>query len=249
MTQPTLDELARSINLRDVGGAPVGDGREVRRGVMFRSAALSELTPAERAVLAGLGLRSIVDLRYNSERAEHPTPWEDFGCSNYWAHDYEPAGGGLSDLFAEGALTRDGAREMMLRAYQHIPFSHTEGLQRLFRALAGGEGPVLFHCTSGKDRTGVSAALVLSAIGVPREAIVADYVASLNFDILASAAFRDCPADRLEALEPLYSVHPDYLDAMFGAIEREEGSVEAFLDRAVGLQPSEKAALRQNLVA
>jgi protein-tyrosine phosphatase len=249
MTELALEQLARTINLRDLGGTPAAGGREVRRGALYRSAALGELTPPERAALAALRLGSIIDLRYNSERAEQPTPWEDLGCRTYWAHDHEPGAGGLSDMFADGSFTHDAARDMMIRAYRDLPFRQVEALQRLFRSLGAGDGPVLFHCTSGKDRTGISAALVLSTLGSSRDAIEADYIATLKFDILASAAFRDCPPERLDALKPIYTVHRDYLEAMFEAIEGRHGSVEGFLVEAVGLKPAELAALRETLLA
>jgi protein-tyrosine phosphatase len=250
MIDSQLERLGRSINLRDLGGIAAADGREVRRGAVFRSAALTELTPDERAALSKLGLRAIIDLRTHGERAEQPTPWEDLGCLSYWALDDAPTdGGGLSDFFAGEAMSYEAARAMMVRVYQTLPYRHVEALQRLFRALAGGEAPLLFHCTSGKDRTGMSAALLLSALGAGREVIAADYLASLNFDVLASAAFRSCPPERLEALRPLYLVHRDYLNAMFGAIEGCDGSVEAYLRRTLALTPSELASLRDNLLA
>jgi protein-tyrosine phosphatase len=250
MSDVTLEGLARSINLRDLGGIAAADGRTVRRGALFRSAALAELSPAERAALAGLGVRAIIDLRYNSERAKHPTPWKELGCSAYWAHDYEPSGGGdLSALLADGRLTSEGAREMMVGAYRELPFQHLETLRRLFGAVAAGEGPLLFHCTSGKDRTGMSAALILSAVGAPREAIVADYLASLNFDVLASPAFRGLMPERRAVLEPIYRVERGYLDAMFEAIEAREGSVDGFLRGTLGLAPAELTALGETLLA
>jgi hypothetical protein len=84
MAETTFEDLARSINLRDLGGIAGAGGRLVRRGVLFRSAALGELSPGERAALAALGLRKIIDLRYNRERVAHPTPFAELGCQDYW---------------------------------------------------------------------------------------------------------------------------------------------------------------------
>lgn len=250
MAETTLEDLARSINLRDLGGIAGADGRLVRRGVLFRSAALGELSPGERAALAALGLRAIIDLRYNRERAAHPTPFAELGCQHYWALDFDPAGGGdLSDLLADARLTRQVAHAMMVRVYQELPYRHAEALQQLFRTAAGGQGPLLFHCTSGKDRTGMSAALLLSALGASREAVEADYLASLNFDVLGSPAFRSAPPERREALEPIFLVNRDYLAAMFEAIEARDGSLEGFLRRTLALQTAELQALRATLLA
>jgi protein-tyrosine phosphatase len=250
MTEVTLDHLARSINLRELGGVPAQGGRAVRRGALYRSAALGELTPGEQAALAGLGVRAIIDLRYNSERAAQPTPWAALGCGDYWALDHEPArSGDLSHLLANSTMTREDAHELMVGVYRDLPFRHVEALQRLFRTAAAGEGPMLFHCTSGKDRTGMSAALLLSALGAPREAILADFMASLHFDILASPAFRALAPERQAALAPIYRVHADYLHAMFRAIEAREGSVDAFLSGALGLGDAELTQLRETLLS
>jgi protein-tyrosine phosphatase len=250
MSEATLDDLARSINLRELGGIAGEGGRPVRPGALYRSAALGELTAGERASLAALGVRAIVDLRYNSERAAHPTPWEDLGCASYWALDYEPQrSGDLSSLLDDSALTRETANALMVGVYRDLPFRHVEALQQLFRTAAGGGGPILFHCTSGKDRTGMSAALLLSALGAGREAILEDYLASLNFDILASPAFRALAPERQAALAPIYGVHADYLAAMFEAIEAREGSVDAFLGGPIGLHDSEIDGLRERLLA
>jgi protein-tyrosine phosphatase len=251
MSTAILAGLARSVNLRELGGVAAADGRTVRPGLLYRSASLDELAPQELAAVASLGVRSIIDLRYNSERAARPTPWRDLGCRDYWANDYEPSGqgGDLSDLLNNRAITREMARGIMLNAYAALAYNQVSALRRLFRLAAAGDGPVLFHCTSGKDRTGISAALLLSALGVPREAIVADYLKSLDFDVLASAAFRDLDPERKVVFEPLYRVHADYIDAMFAAVEAREGSVEAFLTRTLELSQDELERLRRTLLA
>ena len=201
------EQLARLFNFRDLGGVRSGDGREVRRGTLYRSASLSELAPEHIAAVRELSIRSVIDLRYNSEREIHPTPWQEMGCSAYWCRDYEPAGGrgGLNDLLASESLTTAAARDLMLRVYPELAYGNVDSLKRLFRTLQTEEGPFLVHCTSGKDRTGIAAALVLSALDVPRDAILADYLATRRFDILASPAFRrdePFPPERIEIIRP-----------------------------------------------
>ncbi len=248
MTEATFARLARSINLRDIGGHPAANQRRVKRGLLYRSAALGKLTTDQAASVAELRLRAIVDLRHNAERAANPTPWEDLGRPNYWAVDHDVSRrGGLDDLLADTALTAEAARQLMVGVYQEMPYQQIEGLRLLFLTAARGEGPVLFHCTSGKDRTGVAAALILSVLGVPGEEIITDYLATLNFDILASPAYRHSPPDRLEALRPIYTVRPEYLDAMFDAIEARDGSVENFLCGTVKIPPVELGNLRDFL--
>jgi protein-tyrosine phosphatase len=243
------EDLARSINLRDLGGLQV-EGGAVKSGALFRSAALDTLTPRELEALRALNLHAIIDLRHNMERDTAPTPWQAFGCRTYWAHEYPASrGGDLSDLLKNTSLTRETSLALMMQVYETLPFGNVDALQAVFRTAAAGEGPILFHCTAGKDRTGMTAALLLSALGASRDTIYDDYLASLNFDILTRPIFRDIPADRLDMLGPIVFVQREFLDAMFDAIEARNGSVEGFLTETVGLAPSELEAARSKLVA
>ena len=248
-----IEQLARLFNFRDLGGVRSGDGREVRRGTLYRSASLSELAPAHIAAVRGLSIRSVIDLRYNSEREIHPTPWQEMGCSAYWCRDYEPTGGrgGLNDLLTSEGLTTAAARELMLRVYPELAYGNVDSFKRLFRAIQTEEGPFLVHCTSGKDRTGIAAALVLSALDVPRDTILADYLATRRFDILASPAFRldePFPSERIEIIRPIFSVDSEYLDSMFEGIVARDGSLEGFFRKTLDLGASDLEALRERLL-
>ncbi len=176
------------------------------------------------------------------------------GCSAYWCRDYEPAGGrrGLNDLLTSESLTSAAARDLMLRVYIELTYGNVDALKHLFRTLQTDEGPFLVHCTSGKDRTGIAAALVLSALDVPRDAILADYLASRRFDILASAAFRrdePFPPERMESIRPIFSVDSAYLDRMFDGIIARDGSLEGFFRKTLDLHASDLDALRERLLA
>lgn len=246
-------ELARAVNFRDLGGHRNKDGREVRPGMLYRSAALWDLSPAQRRDLRALGVKSIIDFRFNTEREIHPTPWQEIGCTTYWCRDYQPpnSGGGLDSILDDPKMTEAAAHELMINAYRHLPYHVTEGFRTLFETVATGEGAFLFHCTSGKDRTGIAAALLLSILGVPEEDILKDYLASLEFDILMSPAFRrDRPilADRLQALKPIYSVHRDYLAATFQTLAEKDGSVEGFLEKKIGVAPKTLDTIRDRLL-
>jgi protein-tyrosine phosphatase len=249
-----MDQLARHFNFRDFGGLKSVDGREVRRRTLYRSASLSELAPEHIAAIRNLNIRYVIDLRYNSEREAHPTPWQEMGCGAYWCRHYEPAGGrgGLSDLLASESLTGSSARDLMLRVYPELAYSNVESLKRLFRTILANEGPFLVHCTSGKDRTGIAAALVLSALEVPREAIRSDYLATSRFDILASAAYRrdqPFPPERMEIIRPIFSVESAYLDSMFDGIIARDGSLEDFFRKTLELGDSDLDAFRERLLA
>lgn len=246
-----LDDLARLANLRDLGGHRTASGAVVRKGRIYRSATLSGLDDAALAALRALGIRTIVDLRRNAEREAHPTPWQAIGCTDYWCHDYHEIGADLGSRRRDPALTADDSRRAMIELYRDLPYAQATSYARLFGALARDEVPVLFHCAVGKDRTGVAAALILSALGVPRPAIAEDYAATARFDLLGSPHLRDrraLPADRAAALAPLFGVEAAYLDAMFDAVTARNGSIEGYMRAVLGMSGGEIASLGDKLL-
>lgn len=155
-------------NLRDVGGYPAAGGRLTAPGVLYRADALHELTDTGREALAGLGLRRIIDLRSQPEVAGAP--------SSLGGLEIETRN--FSVLRAAAPSAQPGQRHTLDRLYQLMIDRRGRYLAGALRALVAADGPVLVHCTAGKDRTGVFVALTLDAVGVEREAIVADYAAS-----------------------------------------------------------------------
>jgi protein-tyrosine phosphatase len=245
------DELIRTTNLRDLGGFGTGDGGTVRRGRVFRSAALSDLAGSALEAVRGLGIRTIVDLRRNGERNALLTPWQALGCADYWARDYDYSDADHRERMRGRDLTAEDSRAQMIALYAELPYDQSEAYARVFRAIAAGEGPVLFHCAVGKDRTGVAAALILSAVGVARDAILADYIATERFDLLNSPHARLWPPRseaRAAAFAPLLGVDPAYLDAMFDALEARGGTIEAYARDVLGLDQATQGAVRRNLV-
>jgi protein-tyrosine phosphatase len=247
-----LDELIHAVNLRDLGGVRTADGKTVRRGLVYRSAALTDLDGGRLEAVRALGIRTIIDLRRTAERAAFPTPWEAIGCTDYWCRDYEHTMADHGDSRMRSPdFTAEESRARMVRLYADLPYDHAESYARLFRAIADGEGPVLFHCAVGKDRTGVAAALILMAAGAPRAAILEDYVATGRFDLKGSPHVRGAPPmseQRAAAFAPLLGVDGAYLDAMYDALETRSGTIDAYLRDTLGLGDAERAALRAQLI-
>jgi protein-tyrosine phosphatase len=163
-------DLAGAFNCRDLGGLPTRDGHHTRRGVLYRSDALSHLDHADVDRLVGLGINTVVDLRSPAEverfgrgpLADRSIGWFHVPLSNFGAADYTPP--------AELARGDLGAH------YTETLAPRTPELARVIRYLAApGYLPALFHCTAGKDRTGIVAALVLSLVGVEPDVVVHDY--------------------------------------------------------------------------
>lgn len=262
MPVPHVLDLPGSCNLRDFGGYATCDGRRVRVGRLLRSGALSRLTPAAVAALRELGVRAVCDLRRTEERRLHPNPSLGEKCRAFeWESSTE-----ISPLhqrgFAESA-TLEVARAAMVEMYTQLPFRLQPRLAGAFAAiLHAGEGATLVHCAAGKDRTGVAVALVLSALDVPREDIVADYLYT-NDAVDLEALFRSLRTDEgaraasdasaIGTLSPVarravLDAHPDYLAATFASIERRHGSIERYLAQELQLGPAVLRDLRQRLL-
>jgi protein tyrosine/serine phosphatase len=209
-----LVPLTGAFNFRDLGGYPAGDGEVIRRGRLFRSDGLHRLTHADMDILRAIGLATIIDLRTPGE-VEH-TGRGLLGGEAIRYHHLAVVQQGGGEAVGAPAPAGDDLAE------RYLWYLDT-GRQALVEALAlvadPANHPLVFHCTAGKDRTGVLAALVLDILGVEREVIVADYVIT---------------ADRLELIvdrirtDPTYSVGMSKVPASRFTVEA--GTMERFLD-------------------
>lgn len=245
-------------NFRDFGGCRTADGRRVRRAQLFRSEALSELNARDHVQLAALGIRLVCDLRSAPERLHRPTRWPaaspDILLMEIDA-DLRTGDAGLLDILRADP-TAHGAGRMMMQVYQMIPVALHGQLHGLFGRLANGDGaPLLMHCTAGKDRTGVLAAIILLALGVAREDVVADYLLTeqLRDQLRFEAKVADVMAHMLgaapqaEAVTALAAVKVCYLDAAFQRIEEQHGSLERYL-AAAGIDTAMLDMVRAHLL-
>jgi len=236
-------------NLRDMGGYAAADGRTVRWRTLYRSGSLGRIAGTGPAVLAGLGLGAIVDLRSNSERAKDSHAAFTAAARSYWARDYDYSGADLQRRFADPAsATAEGGRAMMIDAFRALPGEQAASYAMLFARLLDCDGPLLFKCSAGKDRTGLAAALVLTALDVPHETVLEDFLLSRvapGMESLAAAMEGIIPAAQLAHM---ISVEPAYLDSAWAAIRAEHGSVERYL-AALGVGPAETDRLRDRLLA
>ena len=162
-------------NVRDAGGLPLRDGGRTRFGELFRSANLRHVTDVDVAHLVDVvGLRLVIDLRTAREiDRDGPTLVAGAGVDTV----------ALSFLPEDGeALPETGDdSDPLLRSYLGYLVDRTENVVQAVRLLGGPDvGPTLVHCAAGKDRTGVLLALVLDAVGVEREAVIADYALSAH---------------------------------------------------------------------
>jgi len=255
--------LLRTLpNLRDAGGWPTADGRRVRTGVLFRSTALDRLDDTDAAQLGALGIRCVVDFRTRAERESRPdrvlegvrTLLEDVLADSAVAVPAQMEAFFRSPATALQFLERGDGHEAMRSAYREfitLP-SARRGLSSFYRLLLDEqELPVLYHCTTGKDRTGWATAALLTLLGVEREHVYQEYLLT-NEQLLPSMEplfrrFEEHGAPR-ELLTPVLGVDRSYLDESYAALEASFGSIEAYFADGLCLGDPEQSRLRDLLL-
>ena len=232
----TVLDVPGVANFRDVGGIAVGNSR-VRDGVLFRSGQLAGLTDAGSEFLHS-SVHHIVDLRDDMEVSSEPSAIRDIPTTRLPLFV-----GSVASFFTETA----GLTEM----YRHLVDQAGPKLVDAMRII-GSSPSTLVHCTVGKDRTGVTVALALSAVGADRDAVIDDYAltASLlpeerNQQVLAYMRSRNL--DTPNAIELATASPAPVMRALLAAIDAEFGSAIGYL-RAQGLSDAELEALGETLV-
>ncbi|MFC8088911.1 tyrosine-protein phosphatase [Streptomyces sp. NPDC057301] len=257
----TEPELAGVRNFRDVGGLPTVDGRRVRHGVLFRSGHLAHATEDDAAFLDTLGLHTIFDFRNAADQKLEGADVELRGVRNVNLPLSDPADGaefwkmvrdGNLDQLREILADGKGA-DRMIASYRMIIKERTAEHSRVLHSLAQDSVPALMHCAAGKDRAGLSIAVTLLALGVEREAIVADYLESnakhRRYKVRRSGSDASAYSPEvMELLSPLFDARAEYLTAAFETIDEVWGGVDTYLEQGLGLTPETRERLRERLL-
>ena len=259
--------LTGMCNTRDLGGYRAGNGKRIKPRRLIRSGALADGTPEDwEVLLSEYHLKTVVDFRTGEERRQKPDPALD-GVTYVENPILEEEAMGITREQSDGSsvvkkvigtIRENGSTplEYMKNMYISLitePFSKAR-YRRFFEILSDCEdGAVLWHCTAGKDRAGVGTLLLLSALSVPREQILADYMKVNEFarkevDKLMKlltegeeeAAVRQ---EQAEAVRLLFTVDEAYALSVFEAMEKECGSVDAFLEKELGLTAEKRKRL------
>ena len=226
-------------NFRDLGGYAGDGGRPLRWRRLFRSDHFGAMTDADRAQLATLGIARAFDFRGVAERAATPYHWP--GVVQHPLSIEPTVVQRMQEMTAAGRqLTVPIVTDLMADLYRALVRDQSHRFAELFDHLLTADAPVVFHCTAGKDRTGVAAALVLLALGVPRPVVQQDY-------LLTNLHYRHPPLPQsdtpIEALQVLWRVQDAFLDAALHTIDSQSGGLGAYLQR-LGLGPAALADLR-----
>lgn len=254
--------LAGAANVRDLGGLPVTGGT-VATATVLRGDALSTLTDGDLAQLTALGVGDVVDLRSEAEVAAHGADRIPAGARHHLIPLLDDTTAALSaalstalstgDTPALTALLGEGRAEAIAlagpRRQLGSPVARA-GYARLLTLIARAPGALLFHCTAGKDRTGVAAALLLGLLGADEDTIVADYLASntanraRNAGVYARLSARGVDPD---LVRPLTEQHPQEILGAVATVA-DHGGWQAYARGALGLGDQVLTALRARLI-
>src|SRR5208282_3110784 len=255
--------LEGAVNVRDVGGYRSAYGREVIRGRLFRGDSLSQLTSPDLERLDQLGLRAVIDFRTPGEillsgpdrlpdgveLVQLPVSGGDLGSiyELIASGDHDQQRRCLGDGRAASFMVEIN-RAFVTDARQREAFGAALRLM-----CAPGRLPLLYPCTSGKDRSGWMTAIVLTALGVPRELVLRDYLLSndfhrtgyqkLRFDLVKTGIVADP-----ELLRPIMEQSATYLGAAFEEADRRYSSFDRFLARGLEVTSALLAELRRALL-
>jgi protein-tyrosine phosphatase len=224
------------VNFRDLGGYRTGDGRRIRWRRLFRADGLNRLSQADQEVLTGLGVATVIDLRTVDEataRGRFPVDLVPVRYLDLPLTDVLPSTEELPSW-----------REASYVASRYLSMVSDGGpvLARAIEALAGdGSLPAVFHCSAGKDRTGVLAAIVLAFLGVPDETIVEDYVLSAaameHLLERLTAEYPDSVEEVLRYAPSILHVMPETMEEFLATVQSEHGGYTA-LERSLGVAES-----------
>ena len=247
-------------NFRDLGGYAAANGKRVKWGRIFRSGVLANLTDADYDYLADLGIEVICDFRSSEERTNETTNWRGGSAPKIISWGYSNSRGESERLF-QGDLTAEKMRGVMIELYTKIAYEHADKYATMFRHLADGRTPLLFHCSAGKDRAGTGAALLLTALGVDRKTVIQDYAMSddvVDYEEAFSeelrkareqgglmAALAELPS---EVRAPLFRSDPAYIKSMFAELEANHGSVDGFIKTEMDIDEETLDRMRTRLL-
>jgi protein tyrosine/serine phosphatase len=246
-------------NFRDFGGYATACGRGLKSGRLYRSGHHARASEADVARLKALGIGVVVDLRRPNERERDPSPHrERLGAEVIVSDAEQEHTVEWLEFLKDSDLSIAAFRRYMLDYYRAAPTDprYADLYARYFRALAAAEGPVLVHCAAGKDRTGVICALTQHLAGVHADDIMADYLLTndpariaARTEVVGELIFEATgrrPTDA--AVAYAIGVDAEFLDESFAAMRDRFGSVDGYLEGALGLDGAMRTRLHDRLL-
>jgi len=239
-------------NFRDMGGYMTVDGGEVAWGALFRSAQLSAMTSGDKSRFEALGVDLVCDFRRDDERVREPTPVNNDSTEMVVLAITPGSSEVVWRELADGRATADEMVRLMESINRDLVLNQADVYRQLFSLMLQGPRRLLVHCAAGKDRTGIAAALILSALGVDRQTVMEDYLLTNEYFPIESELDRmmariqkeRSQGPGREILRPVMEARESYLGTALNAIDEQFGSLSAYLRERLGLGVAELEQLR-----
>ncbi|WP_294307087.1 tyrosine-protein phosphatase [uncultured Chryseobacterium sp.] len=241
----TLPEMnvERVYNFRTIGNIKNTEGRTLKKGKLYRSGHLYRLKSRYFETLENLGIKDVIDLRNSKEIAQKPDHIPD-GMAYKNESAFEDEGDQLGQarkLVLKGKINSSDAEKKMLDFYRNYVTEHPEVIRKIITGILESDTPVLYHCTAGKDRTGIITALILTILKFDKQTIYNDYLLSNNYREklvnkrlnLARNLHFIYPKLDIGVLEKLSWVETAYLDAAFNEIDKKYGSINRYIQEVL----------------
>ena len=247
-------------NVRDLGGMAAFEGRRVRPGMLYRADQLFSATESDKVQLDRMNIGVVVDFRSILEREEKPDPAIE-GARNVHLPIIEDVRAGITrasgddenlvQMMMSGDIDNavvDRHMQGMYREFVTEPFAQAQYARFVDEVVGAAEAgkAALWHCTAGKDRAGFATVIMLEALGVTRSAIVADYLRTNEYladvvDALVARYSSYLPNDATRTvLKHFLLADESYLEAAFAAIDERFGSLDAYLEQALGIDAAKR---------
>ncbi|MFC6290744.1 tyrosine-protein phosphatase [Levilactobacillus angrenensis] len=258
MARQRVIPVTGGMNFRDLGGYTTADGRTVKWQKLFRAGHLSALTLADQQLLLNQGVTVDIDFRSTAELAQFPDRLPNGICFKHlpvFDDDETESTGTAVTLQQQYARNAQGGYQQMRHVYRRLATmaQPQQAYRQFFQYLLaqGEQEGILFHCSAGKDRTGFGAVLLLSALGVTPEQILADYLLTNDLSQarvaarIQAAKRADMNANFLQSIHDLSIVTEDYLYQALTQIVQTAGGMSAYLHDVIGLTDGEIQRLRE----
>lgn len=243
------------MNTRDLGGMPAQDGRHIKPGRLIRAAMLSEAKAKDLKTLTEKhNLKTIVDLRGDAEIGASPDPViEGVRYIKNPILDSQTLGISHEDDVSTVAKKMPEGHDHMIHVYEIL--AHNDRALSHFRKFIGyvleqKEGAILWHCTAGKDRTGIAAMILETALGVPQDLIMEDYLYTNECSktivdmVMADILIRTDDEKVITSAREMMMAREEYIQAFVTGMVMQSGSIDAFLKERLGLGEETKAQLQ-----
>ncbi|MDL2225233.1 tyrosine-protein phosphatase [Eubacteriales bacterium OttesenSCG-928-M02] len=235
--------LTASRNVRDLGGYPTADGKETQFHVLLRGGDITHLTEEDLSYLYTYGVRQVVDLR-GTEEAE--TKRDKIRGYKDVAYVHAPMFESIHSNFMQGPFPDDW--DGMVKLYYSLLEDSKAAIRKAFSAIAAAPGATLFHCTAGKDRTGILSMLLLRLAGVPDAMIITDYQVSFeNNSALMERLMAERMGQDIDVPVHVFYSKPEYMEKALAYLDDTYGSAQAYLLQ-IGVTQQELDAIIARLV-